>query len=279
MTVPQLTSKHNPVLKTIRLVSSGSRRAPKGMVSAEGVRILEEVDTTACQIEAVVYSENFGSSAREGKLLESWRSKHFRLYKTTGKLLESVSSVQAPQGAIALVRIPDLSLDEAVLPENALILCAYGIQDPGNLGTLIRTAAAAGVCMVCTIKGTVSARNPKAIRSSAGVFFRMPVVEHVEPADFLSFCGLHSIRLHRTDPRMGMPYTQVDFASPCAILLGSEGEGLAEHELDEFPAIRIPMMEGVESLNVSIAGAVILFEAFKQRRNRSISSSSYGKPD
>jgi len=267
MTISQLTSKHNPILKTIRLVSSGSRRAPKGLVTAEGVRVLEEAERAGCPIEAVVFSEHFGSNARERKLLDAWRSKHVRLYRTQEKLLESVSSVQSPQGVVALVRIPDCSLDKTVLPQNALILCAFGIQDPGNLGTLVRTAAAAGACMVCTIKGTVSARNPKAIRSSAGVFFRLPVIEHVEPSDFRSFCDLHSIRLHRTDPRIGVPYTQADLHSPCAILLGSEGGGITEHEFAGSPAIRIPMIDGVESLNVSIAGAIILFEAFKQRRN------------
>lgn len=267
MTVSQLTSKHNPLLKNIRLVSSGSHRAPKGLVTAEGVRILEEVERAGCAIEAVLFSEHFGSNTREKSLLDAWSLKHVRLYRTQEKLLASVSSVQTPQGAIALVRFPDLSLKKTALPKNALILCAYGIQDPGNLGTLIRTAAAAGACLVCTIKGTVSARNPKAIRASAGVFFRLPVVERVELSDIRSFCDLHAISLHRTDPRMGTPYTQANLQSPCAILLGNEGEGIAEHEVTGIPAIRIPMIDGVESLNVSIAGAVILFEAFKQRRN------------
>ena len=121
--------------------------------------------------------------------------------------------------------------------------------------------------MVFTIKGTVSARNPKAIRASAGVFFRIPVVEHIELSDFQSFCHLQEIALYCADPRIGIPYTQADLASPCAILLGNEGGGIAEHEAGGIPAIRIPMIDGVESLNVSVAGAIILFEAFKQRRN------------
>lgn len=267
MAVSKLTSKNNPLLKTIRLVSSGSRRAPRGLVLAEGVRVLEEAERAGCSIDTAVFSAQFGSNIRERKLLDAWRSKGVRLYETPEKLLESVSDVQAPQGAVALVRVPDLSLDKIVLPENALILCAFGIQDPGNLGTLIRTSAAAGAYMACTIKGTVSARNPKAIRSSAGVFFRLPVVEHVELSDFRSFCALHSIRLYRTDPRNGILYTQADLQSPCAIMLGNEGEGIADQDFADFPAIRIPMIDAVESLNVSIAGSLILFEAFRQRWN------------
>ncbi len=267
MTIPQLTSRHNPLLKTIRLVSSGSHRAPKGLVTAEGVRVLEEVQRAGCAIEAVLYSENFGSDTREKYLLDAWNLQHVPLYRTQEKLLASVSGVQTPQGVIALVRISDLSLKNVLIPKNALILCAYGIQDPGNLGTLIRSAAAGGGSMVCTTKGTVSARNPKAIRASAGVFFRLPVVEHVELSDFRSFCDLHAIALHRADPRIGIPYTQADLQSSCAILLGNEGGGMAEHAVSGIPSIRIPMIDGVESLNVSIAGAVILFEAFRQRRN------------
>lgn len=267
MTISQLTSKHNPLLKTIRLVSSGSRRAPKELVLAEGVRVLEEAEKAGCTFEAIVFAEDFGSNARERKLLDTWKLKRVRLYQAQEGLLESVSSVPTPQGAVALVKVPDPSLDKTVLPENALILCANGIQDPGNLGTLVRAAAAAGACLVCTIKGTVSARNPKAIRSSAGVFFHLPVVEHIEQHDFHSFCDLHSIRLYRADPQMGTPYTQADLQSACAIMLGNEGGGIPEHEFSGFPAIRIPMIDGVESLNVSIAGALILFEAFRQRRN------------
>ncbi len=265
MTVSQITSKNNPLLKTIRLVSSGSRRAPKGLVLAEGLRVLEEAERAGCPIEAVVFSGHFGSNARGKKLLDQWESRQVRLYETQEKFLDSVSGVQSPQGAVALVRIADLSLDTTALPEKPLILCAYGIQDPGNLGTLVRTAAAAGACLVCTIKGTVSARNPKAIRSSAGVIFRLPVVEHVDLPDFGGFCNMRSIKLYRTDPRIGVPYMQADLHSPCAIILGNEGGGIEEHELAGIPAIRVPMIDGVESLNVSIAGAVILFEAFRQR--------------
>ena len=267
MALSQLTGKNNRLFKTIRLVSSGSRQAPDGLVLAEGIRVLEEAQRSGCSFEAVVFSEHFGSDPRERRLLDEWRSKRVRLYRTQAKLLKSVSSVQTPQGVLALVRVPHLTLDKIELPENPLILCAHGIQDPGNLGTLVRTAAAASACLICTIKGTVSARNPKAVRSSAGVFFRLPVVEHVEPSDFRKFCDRRSIVMYRTDPRVGLPYTEADLRTSCAIVLGSEGGGIAESEFAGLGAVRIPMTDGVESLNVSVAGGLVLFEAFNQRRN------------
>jgi TrmH family RNA methyltransferase len=267
MTTSQLTSRDNPLIKTIRLVSSGSRRAPKQYVIAEGIRVLEEVQKSACSIEAVLFTDRFGSDAREKKMLQAWKSEGVRCYRTPDKLLDAVSSVQTSQGVLALVKVPEFSLGETVLPENPFILCACGIQDPGNLGTLVRTAAATAVSLVCTIKGTVSARSPKAIRSSAGAIFKIPVIENIEEPDFRRFCEIHSIRLYRTNPGTGVIYTKAKLNSPCAVLLGNEGAGMKEHEFAGSTPIRIPMTDGAESLNVAVAGSVILFEAFRQRGN------------
>jgi RNA methyltransferase, TrmH family len=265
MPIQQLTSRDNPVLQTIRLVSSGSRRAPKDLVIAEGVRVLEEVERAGSELQAVVFSEDFGVGSREKELLDHWQDRCRALYRIGGNLFQSVSTVQTPQGAIALVRVPELPL-ASVRPESgSLILYACGVQDPGNIGTLIRTAAAAGAGMVCTTPGTVSARNPKAIRSSAGTFFRLPVVEHAEPSEFRQYCERHAIRLYRTDAREGVLYTEADLKSPCAILVGNEGAGISPQDFTSVPAVRIPMAEGAESLNVAVAGAIVLFEAFRQR--------------
>ena len=265
MTVSQLTSRDNPLLKTIRLVSSGSRRAPKQLVIAEGIRVLEEVENAGSEIEAVVFSADFGSTTRGKNLLEAWLAKRLRVHKVSGALFRSISTVDTPQGAIALVRVPELTLENIRPGDCALVLCACEVQDPGNLGTLIRSAAAAGASLVCTTQGTVSARNSKAVRSSAGSFFRMPVLEHIALSEFRNYCETRSIRLYRADARKGVIYTDADLKSPCAILLGNEGAGLAGGEYSELPAIRIPLSRGIESLNVAIAGAVILFEARRQR--------------
>jgi TrmH family RNA methyltransferase len=266
MTVLQLTSKDNALLKKIRLVSSGSNRAPELLVVVEGVRMLEEVNRAGCKIEAVVLSPSFGNDSREKDLLYAWYLREVHLYRTSDSLFKSISSVQTPQGAIALVRAPSYSLEDIVPAQNALVLCTCGIQDPGNLGTLIRTAAAAGGTLMCTTQGTVSARNPKTLRSSAGAFFRLPLVEHVKEMDFLNFCQSHSIRVYRTDARNGELCTETDLRNPCAILLGNEGSGMSADEFAQLPSVRVPMAEGMESLNVAIAGAIILFEAFRQRQ-------------
>jgi RNA methyltransferase, TrmH family len=265
MTVQRLTSKNNPLLKTIRLIASGSRRAPKSLVVAEGVRVLEEALRAECPIQAVVCSEHFGGSAREQRLLKAWESRNVRRFIVSESLFESLSSVETPQGALALVSVLKTSLADIRPDSNALILYACGIQDPGNFGTLLRTAAAANVAIVCTSKGTVSARSSKSIRSSAGAFFHLPPVEHVDAAEFLRYCAHHSIRLYRTDIAGGLRYTQANLRSACAIVLGSESGGIAQEEFAQYPSICIPMANGIESLNVATAGAIILFEASRQR--------------
>jgi RNA methyltransferase, TrmH family len=265
MSVSQLTSKDNALLKTIRLIASGSKNAPEDMVVAEGIRVLEEANASGCSIDAVVFSKNFGSDARGQDLLDEWNSRGIRLFQIPENLFKSISSVQTPQGALALVRVPRQSFAELSFPAESLILCAFGIQDPGNLGTLIRTAFAAGVTLVCTTQGTVSARNPKSIRSSAGAFFHLPIIEHIGFPELRSHCNSHSIRLYRTATRDGIIHTEADLRSSCAIVLGNEGSGIGTEEFEGLLPIRIPMAKGAESLNVAIAGAIILFEASRQR--------------
>ncbi len=266
MTITRLTSKANPLLKIIRTVLAGSRNAPKQLAAVEGIRVLKEIERWPGRIDSVVISEHFGSAAGEKDLLDAWQSSGARIYRVGEKLFESLSALRSPQGALALVRMPEYSLHKIAMPENPLVVYACAIQDPGNLGTLIRTAAAAGACLICTTKGTVSASHPKTIRSSAGTLFHIPVVEHIAVSDFRAFCSRYSIKSYRSDARAGTPYTDADLGSACAVLVGNEGSGMPQDEFRDFPGIRIPMAPGVESLNVAAAGAIILYEAFNQRR-------------
>lgn len=265
MSIVRLTSKDSPLIKMIRLVASQARRAPSDLVLVEGLRSLEEAASAGCPIEAVLLSASFGADLREKQLLEAWASAGVRLYRAADSLISGLSDVRAPQGALALVRAPELRLKDVRLLYNPLILCACAVQDPGNLGTLIRAAAGAAAAMVCTTPGTVSARNPKAVRASAGTCFRIPVVERVPPREFLSYCREHEARVWRTDAHAGIACFEADLRSPAAILLGNEAQGISQPEWGTVPSIHIPMAPGVESLNVGTAGAILLFEAYRQR--------------
>jgi RNA methyltransferase, TrmH family len=264
MTYQRLTSDNSALLKTIRRLNSGD--ASGTLAAAEGIRVLEEAARSGSEIEAVVISEHFGATRREQALLEVWDAKGVRIRSVTDRVFKSISGVQTHQGAVALVRVPELVLDDMSPGDDALILIACRIQDPGNMGTLIRTAAAVGASMVVSLPGSVSVRNSKVIRSSAGALFRIPVVENALPAKVLDFCRSNMIQLYRTDVRTGTVYTKVDLRGPSALLLGNEADGISEKDFASLPAITIPMMKDSESLNVGMAGTVILFEAFRQRR-------------
>lgn len=265
MATVTLTRKDHTVAKKIRLVASQTRRAHKDLVVAEGIRVLEDVSTSGREIEVIVISEAFGQQVRERALLINWKSSKTRIYRASEAVLKSLSGVHAPQGVLALVRVPLLTFGELGPTAASLILCACGIQDPGNLGTLIRSAAAAGATLVCTSSGTVSARNPKCIRSSAGAFFRMPIVESASASQLLTFCRSWGVTPVWTDAQEGTAYWEYDFRKPTAIVLGNEGQGIMGVEWSKVPAIRIPMLAGTESLNVGAAGAILLFEALRQR--------------
>src|SRR5262249_44479189 len=150
-------------------------------------------------------------------------------------------------------------------PRPTLALCAAGVGDPGNLGTLVRSAAAAGAECVVTVRGTVSPRNPKAVRASAGAFFRLPVLEAADLPRLVELCRARGLRLWRTDPREGIEHWAADLTAPAALLVGGEAAGLPALEFSGTTALRIPMRAGIESLNVASVGAILLFEAVRQR--------------
>lgn len=265
MRIPILTSKDNPLVRTIRLAAAQARRVPPELVVAEGLRVLEEAADAGCALQAALVNDNFGADPRERALLDTWSARNVPVRCAAASLMRRLSDVVSPQGALALVQVPLLTLATLEERPNPLILCLCGIQDPGNLGTLLRTARAAGVSLVCSTAGTVSARSPKAIRASAGAFFRIPVVEGLRPAEFLDYCRARRILLYQANPRGEHSCWAFDLKGPTAIILGNETRGLPGQEWAGIPSIKIPMTPGVESLNVAVAGAVLLFEALRQR--------------
>jgi RNA methyltransferase, TrmH family len=268
MNTTRITSRHNPLLSQFRLAASGSRRLPPDLVLCEGLRALEEAAASAFETVAVLMDETFGTDERASRLVEQWRRDRTRSHRVPEKVLKSLSEVLTPQGAVALVRVPTCSVSQARWPADPLIVCADALQDPGNLGSLIRAAAAAGATAVCCTPRTVSPRNPKCLRASAGTYFRIPVIEDVSPGELVERCRCDGIQIYRTDSHGGTHYREVDLRNGVLLVLGNEGRGLDEAAWPSVPSIRIPLASGVESLNVAAAGAILLFEALDQRTVR-----------
>ncbi len=277
MNKPVLTSKANPLVQKFRLAATRVRRAPPELVVAEGLRVLEEAVKARCPIEAVLVADVFGSDARGLELLARWSELNIPVRRASAAVLKAMSEVVSPQGALALVRVPIHTLSDLADEPNPLILCLDGIQDPGNLGTLLRTARAAGASRVFSVAGSVSARNPKAIRASAGAFFHLPVVEGLRPAQILDYCRARRIPMYKADVKAEAPCWDADLAGSAAIVLGNEARGLTDGDWDALAPIKIPMATGVESLNVAAAGAILLYEALRQRLAAALPSSREAK--
>jgi TrmH family RNA methyltransferase len=266
---PLITSRANPRVKQLRAAFDGSPRLSEGLIAIEGENLVQEALRSGIPLRTVFLNERTAAPA--------WLPRGVETLRLTDAVFASAADTQAPQGIAALIEPPQWSLESllAALPNSGalaapLLLIAAGLQDPGNLGTLIRSAEAFAAAAVLTTSGTVSPWNQKALRASAGSVFRMPVVA-VANAD-LAALKSHGIRLLAAiAPEAGSKSAApADLTQPCALMIGNEGAGLSAELLALADArIAIPTPGAVESLNAAIAGSLLLYEASRQRQIQS----------
>ncbi|MCU1318539.1 MAG: methyltransferase [Edaphobacter sp.] len=250
-----VSSKANARVKQLRAAFQGHARLSGGLVAIEGDHLLEEALLSGMAFKTVFVSER-----REVPGMVPHGVEVLRL---TDDVFGSVVETQSPQGAAALI-VPPVHHMEDVMKGTPLILIAAGLQDPGNLGTLVRSAEAFGATGVLTTPGTVSAWNQKALRASVGSVFRMPVVgATAEEVVALKWRG---VQLFAAAGSGATTAQDVELAGACALIIGNEGTGLAAEWMDMADArVTIPCPGPVESLNAAIAGSLLLYEASRQR--------------
>ncbi len=252
-----VTSRANARVKQLRAATSGNARLSGGLIAIEGETLVHEALRSGLLLKTVFVSER-----RE---VPRGLPAGVEVLRCSNEVLQSAVETQSPQGIAALVLPKQWDLAEALRGE-PLLLVAVGLQDPGNLGTLIRSAEAFGATGVLTTLGTVNAWNQKALRASAGSVFRMPVVAVTEA----ELVGLKArgIRLFAAVAagENVVAAGAADFTQDCALLIGNEGAGLGQKFIDLADAlITIPCPGPVESLNAAIAGSLLLYEASRQR--------------
>ena len=259
-----IASRSNPRVKQLRAAFAGHSRLSGGLVAIEGEHLLFEAMRSGLAFKTIFLSER--ATAPE------WMPRSVELVELSEEVFASVVDTQSPQGIAALLVPPTWTLADAFPPVTAapLLLIAAGLQDPGNLGTLIRSAEAFGASAVLTTPGTVSEWNQKALRASAGSVFRVPVVGFsVAEIAALKLRGLHLYAAVADDPlnRKAAPLAEADLTQPCALLIGNEGSGLSAELLEiSDTRVTIPTPGRVESLNAAIAGSLLLYEAARQRQ-------------
>lgn len=261
----RVASRQNALVKELRRAFHQSQPAGDGSIAIESVRMIEEAIRSGLRLRAVFFSE----SARErAQRLLPQISSHVESLLLPDEVFQSAVATETPQGVAALVKLKTHKLEEVLSADDPLILFAAGVQDPGNLGTVIRSAEAFGAAGVLVGAGTVSPYNPKVVRASAGSLFRLPVVE-VEFAGVVESLRRRGIRLLATSSHKGTPIDQVDLTTANLVLIGNEGAGLPKDVLRSVDEqIAIPHAANVESLNAGVAAAIVLYEASRQRHHR-----------
>lgn len=255
----QITSTHNPMLKEIRRAVARGGLTNDGLCVAEGYHLLEEALRSGLEIPAIVATEAAMSAA--AALVENGEKTRF--LTTSEALFGDFSTTENSQGLITLVR-PPAWREEDLFPASALVLVLDGIQDPGNAGTLIRSAEAFGATGVLLLKGCVNPWNPKALRASAGSLFRLPVLDLVTPDDAIAAFASRELPLWTMITEEGLALRQADLSAGCGIAVGSESHGISAGIRRFSKGLTIPT-RSVESLNAATAGSIVLYEAARQR--------------
>jgi RNA methyltransferase, TrmH family len=278
MLVEKITSRQSPLVKRFRRVRVGNERH---FVFLEGVRLVEDALRSGARFETVAFTSAIESTERGILLLDALQQVPCRGAHLSPQVMEAITGTVAAQGVAAIVSRPHYDLEELLSREPALLVIADRLQDPGNLGAIIRTAEAVGADGVITTLYTVEPWNDKALRASMGAALRLPIVTGVKLDETASLCRLHKLKIVASRPSSPSPqrgvrkaradkkaltYTDADLTTPLALILSKEASGVEEATTaiaDEF--VSIPMSAGVESLNVAAAAAVLLYEIARQR--------------
>lgn len=257
-----ITSTRHPLVQTLRRLGEHPQRDPEHRILLDGPRLIEEALDAGIPIETALVASGSTAARVEG-LAARLRAAGIRVQEATPRVVQAASRVVTTQGIVAVARRP-AAADEAVLAASELLLLvADGIQDPGNLGTILRTAVAAGATAVALTEGTADPFQPKVLRATMGAAFRIPIVR-LEGARLRGALAAQNVRVLVADARGAVEYTDAPFDRPIAIVIGSEAAGPDPGWAAIGTLVRIPLFGPVESLNAAVAAGVLLYEAARR---------------
>jgi TrmH family RNA methyltransferase len=285
-----ITSRENRWLKIFRAALRGTGPAEGEPIGVEGPKLVEEALRSGLETEALLLSES-GERELESILRAASASDsgvpRTRILRTTDKLFASVAGTEAPQGVAALFRPPTWEFENvlrgaadaegALRSDSPLVIVMAGVQDPGNVGTILRSAEAFGATGAIAVRSTADPWSPKALRASAGSALRLPLLRGIAIPVLLAQLKMSRVKIVAASgsargagsATSNAVHSAPDLRGPAAIFVGNEGAGLPDEVLHSADAtISIPMLSSVESLNAGVAASVILFDAARQRRNQ-----------
>ena len=260
-----ITSRRNKKIVEARKLKRRLHREEKKRFLLEGIRGIEEALNTGARIYEVLISPYLFRNARGSKLYERLVDAGVEIHGVTGEVLEFVADTETPQGIVAIVGFPDL---RPALHGTPLVMLAYEIRDPGNLGTLIRSADAFGLAGIILSGDVVDPFNAKCIRATMGSIFRVPLMSFDRVEDSIEFLKRQGFSIVAADVNAKTLSYDYDFRGKCGILLGRESHGLPREVVRLCDAlVSIPMIGDAESLNAAVAGSVLMYEAYRQRQS------------
>lgn len=256
-----ITSAANPKVRYARRLARRSFRARERRVVLEGARLVAEAAAAGAAFDFALFTPDWAASPDGERLLDSLTARGIAAVSVTDAVLQAAADTVTPQGVLAVAAAPDVPWPERV----AALLVLDGLGDPGNVGTVLRTALAAGADGVLLAPGTADATNAKVLRAGAGAQFRLPV-RAARWAEIEATAARHALSVWVADAAGEEAYDRVDWTAGHALVIGAEASGPSAAARQLGRTVRIPMPGPAESLNAAVAAAVLLFEGARQRR-------------
>lgn len=260
-----ITSRDNSLLRQARAVRDGKLDE---LIFVEGLRLCMEALRSNLELEAVIASEELIRKEKAADSFAEISRAAQRVGTVSEKLLESVSYTKTPQGIVVLARRPESSEERlrSSLTDKPLLIVLHQINNPVNVGAILRTAEAAGATGIITTNNTSDPFSPKSLRGAMGSAFRLPIWRNTEFSEAVAWCRERKITLVGTAAAAKMKHTDWDWTRASALVLGPESTGLSNEEMRATDqTVSIPMHGAVESLNVSVAAGILMYEAARQR--------------
>ncbi|GFI61499.1 23S rRNA (uridine(2479)-2'-O)-methyltransferase [Clostridiales bacterium] len=254
-----IESSHNKIIKEIKALGDKKNRDESGLFIVDGFRFVSEIPDTT-EIRRMIFSESFAARNDISAYM-----KRADCHVVGDSLFSSLSDTKSPQGIMAVCRKMSHSLDK-IVKRNGFYIIAEEINDPGNLGTIIRTAHAAGINGVLISEGCVDLYNPKVLRSTMGSIFKVPIIVNADLQQAVDIIRMNGIKIYAAHLKGEKNYYELYLKNGGAFMLGNEARGLSQKASNMCDSlVRIPMPGGAESLNAAVAASILIYETVRQR--------------
>jgi len=256
-----ISSAANPLVKRVRLLAERKHRRRESAFVVQGIQPVWQAVEAGSDVEVLIVAPDLLRHPGATAMVAAQEAAGVRVARLSGELFSRISDRDSPSGLAAIVRAAPVAVTGLPVSARSLFVALHSAGNPGNIGTIIRTASAAGAAGVILIGPSADPHDPAAVKASMGALFTVPVATAGSPAEFFAWARAGGVRVAATSARASVTCWDADFQLPLAVLLGSEGSGLPEDVLDAADLqVAIPMTGTAESLNLSVAAGVLLYE-------------------